>query len=66
MPIPAPSPNEDEGAYVTRCIEAQSGEDKPDDQKAAICYARCRESLAGQRSEVAKKLEGKIDGPMGR
>jgi hypothetical protein len=66
MPIPAPSPNEDEGAYVTRCIEAQFGEDKPDDQKAAICYARYRESLAGQRSEVAKKLEGKIDGPMGR
>jgi hypothetical protein len=43
-----------------------AGEDKPDDQKASICYARYRESLAGQRSEVAKKLEGKIDGPMGQ
>jgi hypothetical protein len=66
MPIPTPTPNEDEGKYVSRCIAAMAGEDKPDDQKAAICYARYRESLAGRRSEVAKKLEGKIDGPMGR
>ncbi len=64
--MPIPTPNEDESEYVSRCIAAMAGEDKPDDQKASICYARYRESLAGQRSEVAKKLEGKIDGPMGQ
>jgi hypothetical protein len=34
----------------------------PDDQKAAICYGKYRESLAGQRADVAARLREKGGG----
>ena len=62
MPIPEPRATEDEGEYVGRCIAAQAGDDMPDDQKAAICYGKYRESLAGQRADVAARLREKGGG----
>jgi hypothetical protein len=62
MPIPDPGPNEDQSEYVSRCIAAQSGEDRPDDQKSAICYSKFQEGLVARREAVAKTFEERLPG----
>jgi hypothetical protein len=42
MPLPTPKTGESEAEYVARCMKAQEGEDKPSDQKLAICYSQYR------------------------
>lgn len=43
MPIPKPKSGETERDYIPRCMSALDGEDKPQDQKLAICYTNYRE-----------------------
>lgn len=38
--IPKPEPGEDKQTYVSRCMKAIGGENKPEEQKLAICYAQ--------------------------
>lgn len=73
MPLPKVSSGESEQDYVSRCMEAQSGESKPKDQKLAICYSTYREAKkgdelrgtvekaalsAGVSSSIAKEIAG--------
>ncbi len=45
MPIPKPRTGESEDAFTGRCMKAMEGEDKPLDQKLAICLDTWRKSL---------------------
>lgn len=38
--IPKPEAGEDKKDFITRCMKAIGGEDKPEEQKLAICYAQ--------------------------
>lgn len=49
MPLPKPKSNENENTYISRCMEAQKDEDKPQDQKLAICYSKWEESVSMTR-----------------
>ena len=40
FPIPSPEKGEDKKAFITRCMKAIGGENKPEEQKLAICYAQ--------------------------
>lgn len=44
MPIPEPTAGETEEEYLPRCMSAQSGESKTQDQKLAICYSKFRDA----------------------
>lgn len=39
MPIPEPKAGESREEFISRCMSAQSGEDRPQDQKLAICFS---------------------------
>jgi hypothetical protein len=45
MPIPKPNSGESQSDFVSRCMSAMSGENRPEDQKLAICYAQYRKSV---------------------
>lgn len=57
MPLPKPKKDETQSDYVSRCMEAQSDEDKPQDQKLAICYSKYRDSKNEDVIEVNKYAE---------
>ena len=40
--IPEPNAGEKKDAYIKRCMEALKDENKPEDQKLAICYAQLK------------------------
>lgn len=44
MPIPRPNSGESEDAYIGRCMSAMSDDDKPQDQKLAICFSELRKA----------------------
>jgi len=52
MPIPKPKPQEDESAYVSRCMSAIGGEYDDQSQAVAICYSTYRrgemQKMSGQ------------------
>lgn len=52
MPIPKPKPQEDESAYVSRCMSAIGGEYDDQAQAVAICYSTYRrgemQKMSGQ------------------
>ena len=40
MPLPKPNKGESQSSFMKRCMSAQSGENKPNNQKVAICIDR--------------------------
>lgn len=40
MPLPNPSDYDSQDSYISACMSAQKKEDKPQDQKLAICYSK--------------------------
>lgn len=61
MPIPNPESGESQNDFVSRCMSAMSGDDKPNDQKVAICMTKWRESKKSM--DVTKEDEnGVVEG----
>ncbi len=56
MPLPTPNPGEERDEFVSRCMKAQEGEDKPQDQKVAICMEQWR-SIKKQEFEAAMQTD---------
>ena len=54
-PLPHPSSGESREDFISRCMSAQSGEDKPQDQKLAICDSKWRDTQ--KSSEFASNDE---------
>ncbi len=61
MPIPTPRSDESEGDFVSRCMEAQAGEDKPQDQKLAICYSAWRREKAASADAVVRSIRKALE-----
>lgn len=40
MPLPKPNKYDKKEDYISDCMSAQKNEDKPQDQKLAICYSK--------------------------
>jgi uncharacterized protein len=64
MPLPKPKAGESKSDFIGRCMEAQAGEDKPQDQKVAICNdlwenrgARAAEPRELDREEVLSRID---------
>lgn len=53
MPLPTPNEGESQDEFMERCMRAQKGEEKPQDQKVAICLSAFR------RAKKAKKVREK-------
>lgn len=47
MPIPEPKAGESRDEFISRCMSAQEGEDRPQDQKFAICFSQWRDVKKG-------------------
>lgn len=64
MPIPKIKSGETEKDYIPRCMRAQEGEDKDQDQKLAICFDTFRESKKAEKAEggTIHKQEGSGNG----
>ena len=60
MPIPKPNTGEKEKEYMERCMKAQSSENKPNDQKLAICYNNFREEKTKEIKKSLPKLNNII------
>jgi hypothetical protein len=64
MPLPEPKSEETKEAFMARCMSAQAGEDKPRDQKVAICldiYRRDRKSaVMASVGRLKGILKGKL------
>lgn len=59
MPLPTPTPGESQDDFVSRCMSAQDGEDKPQDQKLAICFDKFREVKKSQAiGNIFKAAQG--------
>ena len=56
MPLPSPS-GMSEKDYIQACMHAQSGEDKPQEQKLAICYSNYREHHQKQMAKEKHHAE---------
>lgn len=60
MPLPEPIKDETMREFVSRCISAQDGEDKPQEQKLAICYNIYKDTIkcraVGRITKAAQKL----------
>jgi hypothetical protein len=61
MPLPNPSKYKSEDSYISACMSAQEGEDKPQKQKLAICYSKWenkdkKESVMKEKKVDAKKV----------
>lgn len=56
MPIPKPKGGEKESEFIGRCMSAISGEDKPQEQKLAICYRTWRDAK-GKAATKARRLD---------
>jgi hypothetical protein len=65
MPLPTPKPNEEQDAFVSRCIAfvAHEDEDKPKEerrspeQRAAMCYQQWRDSRKDAEAEAESEIE---------
>lgn len=66
MPIPKPNSGESQDNYISRCMSAQSEENKPQEQKLAICYSTWRDSkkslLMNAVNKIISIFKGKISG----
>lgn len=57
MPIPKPNPGESRDDYISRCMSAQEGEDRDQEQKLAICFDTFRQSKKSDLINATKKLD---------
>lgn len=58
MLLPEPKSGESQGDYISRCMDVMSGDDKPEDQKLAICYSKYRKARGAniEKSELFAEL----------
>ena len=52
MPIPQPKKNESENDYMGRCMHKIGKEDRPQDQKIAICLNTFRSPKKKSKAEI--------------
>ncbi len=54
MPIPTPNKDEKEKDFIARCMRtlAKNDPDRPQEQRAAICYSKWRGKKKEESSEI--------------
>ena len=55
MPIPKPKSGESENAYIGRCMRELEGDDKPQEQKLAMCFDTFRKVTKDRAMEQLRK-----------
>ena len=57
MPLPKPNKNEEESAYMTRCMDFLANEDKPNEQKVAMCLTTFRSKDGESQADIVNKMD---------
>ena len=57
MPIPSRSRDESRDEYISKCMHALKDENKPQDQKVAICFSQWK------KAKSKKKSKGSVEEP---
>ena len=52
MPLPTPNKGEKRSDFVSRCMSQIGDEDKPQDQKLAICYSQWKNKKKESKGHV--------------
>lgn len=62
MPIPTPSDDEEQGAYMDRCMGDEYMQEFPQEQRSAVCGTRWREAKKGRARTDHPVASWKSDG----
>ncbi len=55
MPIPSPSGKESRDEFVSKCMNSLKDENKPQDQKLAICFSQWKKAKNKKKSSGSTK-----------
>ncbi len=57
MPLPKPKKDEEESAYMGRCMSFLADEDRPNEQKVAMCLTTFRSKGEESQAELVNKMD---------
>lgn len=57
MPLPNPGAGESKNDFISRCVSAQEGENKSQDQKLAICFSKWHSECLKELCEGMQEAE---------